>query len=149
MKDESRVLLARIGYAYLPTTQIEESINWYTKNLGLKLMSKFEDRGSLIGVLHYPHKNSIALVLVETKDDKALKIIRNGNEFPVMAMNSPNIGYTHEVLKENEVEVTDINILGNGEAKYFYFRDNEGNLLEVAWSMWDPEDEIKEDFFKD
>jgi len=31
---------------------------------------------------------------------------------------------------------------------YFYFRDNEGNLLEAAWSIWDQKDEIKEDFLK-
>ena len=30
------------------------------------------------------------------------------------------------------------------EAKYFYFRDNQGHLLEAAWSKWDPTDEYKE-----
>lgn len=42
--------------------------------------------------------------------------------------------------------VEDLHTLGNGEAKYFYFRDLEGNLLEAAWSIWDPVDEFKEDF---
>lgn len=45
---ENQVLFTRIGYLYLPTTDIQSSINWYTKNLGLKLINKFEDRGSLI-----------------------------------------------------------------------------------------------------
>lgn len=136
------MLLTRVGYCYLPTTKIDESIDWYTKNLRLKLSGKFEDRGSFIGVLHYPHKNAIAVVLVETKDDHPLKIIRNGREFPVLAMNCPDIVHTHSVLKENGVEVDEIHTLGAGEAKYFYFRDNEGNLLEAAWSIWDPQDEI-------
>lgn len=149
MKDKDKILFARVGYSYLPTTKIDDSINWYIKNLGLKLMSKFEDRGSLIGVLHYPHENAIAVVLIETENYNPLKITRNGNEFPVMAMNCPDIEYTHKVLKENGVEVTRINILGQGEAKYFYFKDNEGNLLEAAWSIWDQEDEIKKDFFED
>lgn len=140
------MLVTRIGYCYLPTTNIEESINWYLKNLGLKLMHKFEDRGSLIGVLHYPHKNSIAIVLVETKDYKPLEIIRNGNPFPLLAMNCTNIENTHKKLKENDIQVGDISVLGNDEAKYFYFRDNEGNLLEVAWSKWDVEDSIKDEF---
>lgn len=145
---ENQILFARIGYTYLPTTKIDDSINWYTKNLGLKLISKFEDRGSFIGVLHYPHKNAIALVLIETEDYKPLEIIRNGRKFPVMSMDCPDIEYTHKILKDNGVEVEDINILGNGEAKYFYFKDNEGNLLEAAWSIWDVKDEIKEDFFR-
>lgn len=146
---KNKVLFNRVGYSYLPTTKMDDSINWYTKNLGLKLINKFEDRGSLIAVLHYPHKNAIALVLIKTKNFKPLEIMRNDTEFPVIAMNCQNIEYTHKILKENGVEVDNINVLGKGDAKYFYFRDNEGNLLEAAWSIWDPEDEIKEDFFKD
>ncbi|MCX7747456.1 MAG: VOC family protein [Clostridia bacterium] len=141
MKDQ--ILFTRIGYSYLPTTKIEDSIQWYTENLGLKLINQFEDRGSNIGVLHYPHKNAIALVLIETQDYKPLKLIRNGIEFPVMAMSCLDIEYTHKKLKENQVEVQDIHVLGEGEAKYFYFKDNEGNLLEAAWSIWDLEDEFK------
>ncbi len=144
---ENQILFTRVGYSYLPTTKMEDSINWYTKNLRLKLMSQFEDRGSNIGVLQFPHKNAIAVVLIETQDYRPLEIIRNGTKFPVMAMNCPDIEYTHKILKENSIEVEDIKILGNGEAKYFYFKDNEGNLLEATWSKWDLEDEIKEDFF--
>jgi len=142
----NQILVTRIGYSYLPTTKIDESINWYVNNLGLKLMNKFEDRGSLIAVLHYPHKNSIALVLVDTKDYKPLEIMRNGSPFPLLAMNCPDIENIHKRLKENDIQIEDISILGNGEAKYFYFRDNEGNLLEAAWSKWDAEDDIKAGF---
>lgn len=146
---KNQVLFTRVGYSYLPTTKMEESIDWYTKNLGLKLVDKFEERGSLIGILHYPHKNAIAIVLIETESHKPLEIIRNGKKFPVMAMNCPDIEYTHKKLKENGVEVEDIHVLGKGEAKYFYFKDHEGNLLEAAWSIWDPEDTFKENFLKD
>lgn len=139
-------LFTRVGYNYLPTTDIDGSISWYTENLGLKLQTKFEERGSYIAALHYPHKNAIAVVLVETNDHKPLRIVRNGEEFPVMAMNCTDINKTYQHLKEKGVEVGDINVLGEGMAKYFYFRDNQGNLLEAAWSQWDPVDDIKEDF---
>lgn len=142
----NKLLFTRIGYTYLPTKNIDESITWYTKNLGLKLINKFEDRGSNIAVLHYPHVNAIALLLIETRDYNPLYIVRNGSKFPVMAMNCTDIEYTHKVLKDNKVEVSDIRTLGEQEAKYFYFKDNEGNLLEAAWSKWDPLDEFKEDF---
>ena len=65
---------------------------------------------------------------------------------PVMAMNCEDIEYTHDLLKSRGVEVTPIEDLGASEARYFYFKDDQGNLLEAAWSKWDPEDEIKESF---
>lgn len=136
----------RIGYVYVPTTNIEESIEWYTNNLSFKLMNKFQDRGSYLAVLHHPHRNSIALLLIETEDKQALEISRNGNSFPIMAINCPDIEYTHRYLKSQRVDVEELHTLGAGEARYFYFRDNQGNLLEAAWSIWDPKDEIKEDF---
>ncbi|GJM79013.1 hypothetical protein HMSSN139_15090 [Paenibacillus sp. HMSSN-139] len=37
---------SRIGYVYVPTSNIDESIRWYTDHLEFKLMNKFEDRGS-------------------------------------------------------------------------------------------------------
>ncbi|MFC5406441.1 VOC family protein [Cohnella soli] len=139
---------SRIGYVYVPTTQIDESIAWYTENLEFKLMNKFQDRGSYIAVLHHPHKNSIALLLIETKDKQELEITRNGNPFPIMAINCPDIEFTHKLLKDKGLIVEDLHTLGTGEAKYFYFRDNEGNLLEAAWSIWDSKYEYKEDFVK-
>lgn len=136
----------RIGYVYVPTTQIDESIAWYTEHLSFKLQSKFQDRGSFIAVLHHPHQNSIALLLIETTDKQALAITRNGKPYPIMALNCPDIEHTHQLLKGKGVQVEELHTLGNREAKYFYFRDNEGNLLEAAWSIWDPEDGVKEDF---
>lgn len=139
---------SRIGYVYVPTTKIDESITWYTENLEFKLTNKFQDRGSFIAVLHHPHKNSIVLLLIETKDKQPLEITRNGKPFPIMALNCPDIEFTHKLLMDKGLDVEDLHTLGKGEAKYFYFRDNEGNLLEAAWSIWDPKDEIKEEFLK-
>ncbi|MCJ8013265.1 VOC family protein [Paenibacillus sp. KQZ6P-2] len=136
----------RIGYVYVPTCRIEESITWYTEHLDFKLMDKFEDRGSQIGVLHHPHLNSIALLLIETRDRQTLEISRNGKPFPIMALNCADIEYTYNKLKCAGIEVEELCTLGDGEAKYFYFRDPEGNLLEAAWSKWDSQDEIKENF---
>jgi catechol 2,3-dioxygenase-like lactoylglutathione lyase family enzyme len=142
----TKFAFSRVGYVYVPTTKIDESIAWYTKHLDFKLINKFQDRGSNIAVLHHPYKNSIALLLIETKDKQPLEIKRNGKPFPIMAINCPDIEYTHNLLKDKGVKTEELNTLGAGEAKYFYFRDNEGNLLEAAWSIWDPKDEIKEEF---
>ncbi|WP_407268578.1 VOC family protein [Radiobacillus sp. PE A8.2] len=139
-------LFTRVGYNYIPTTAIDESINWYKENLGLKFINKFQDRGSHIAVFHYPHQHAIATVLIETTDKAPFELLRNGQPFPVMALNCVDIDYTHQQMKEKGIKVDTIKPLGNGEAKYFYFRDNQGNLLEAAWSIWDTKDDIKEDF---
>ncbi len=136
----------RIGYVYVPTSNIDESIAWYTTHLDFKLMNKFQDRGSYLAVLHHPHKHAIALLLIETEDTNRLEIIRNGQPFPIMAINCTDIESTHADLRNKGVAVEELHTLGSGEAKYFYFRDNQGNLLEAAWSIWDLVDEIKEDF---
>lgn len=143
---KKNILFTRVGYHYVPTTNLSQSIDWYINHLGLKLISRFEDRGSDIAVMHYPHKNAIALLLVETNDYKPLSLSRNGLAYPILAMNCPDIEYTYEFMKEKGVKVDKLQTLGAGEAKYFYFEDNQGNLLEAAWSKWDPTDEMKEDF---
>ncbi|MBD2869413.1 VOC family protein [Paenibacillus arenilitoris] len=136
----------RIGYVYAPTTAIDRSVEWYTNHLSFKLIDKFQDRGSYLAVLHHPHQHSIALLLIETEDRKPLEIARNGAPFPIMALNCPNIEHTHSELAGKGVDVGELRILGGGEAKYFYFRDDQGNLLEAAWSIWDPKDTVKEGY---
>lgn len=124
------LLFTRVGYAYLPTTSIEASVSWYVNHLELKLVNQFEDRGSRIAVLRYPHKQAIAVVLIETTESKPLEINRNGTAFPVMAMNCPDIEYSYRKLKESGVTIVkELSSLGAGEARYFYFRDNEGHLF--------------------
>lgn len=137
----------RIGYVYVPTSNVEASIAWYAKHLNFKLMNKFEDRGSMLAVLHHPHRHSIALLLIETDQPHRLEINRNGKPFPIMAINCTDIEQTHQQFRAAQLDVEELHTLGKGEAKYFYFRDNEGNLLEAAWSIWDMEDELKDNFF--
>ena len=143
---ERKHTFSSIGYVYVPTSDIDGSIAWYTRHLNFKLMNKFPDRGSNIAVLHHPHKHAIALLLVETQDQARLEISRNGHPYPIMAINCPDIEYTHRTMRENGVAVEDLQVHGTGEAKYFYFRDDQGNLLEAAWSIWDLQDEYKEDW---
>lgn len=144
-----QIPFTQIGYVYLPTTDIQASIDWYVCNFRLKLIDTFTDRGSLIAILHYPHKHAIALVLIQTDQHQPLQILRNGTKFPIMAINCPDIAETHKLLSANGVAVGELITLGNGEAKYFYFEDNQGNLLEAAWSMWDAKDDLKQKFYQE
>lgn len=148
-KDKPAFKFSRIGYVYVPTSDIDASVDWYTRHLSFKLMNQFPDRGSTLAVLHHPHTHSIALLLVETRDDARLEISRNGQPYPIMAIQCPDIDITHRRLQADGVAVEPLHTLGAGEAKYFYFRDDQGNLLEAAWSIWDPVDTYKEDFRED
>jgi len=145
---EAAFKFSRVGYVYVPSTSIDASIEWYTRHLEFRLLDKFQDRGSHLAVLHHPHQHAIALLLVETRDRKPLEIIRNGASFPIMALNCPDIEYTHRQLTMEGVETGPLTPIGNGEARYFYFRDLDGNMLEAAWSIWDPKDEYKKEFLE-
>src|ERR1700730_8206015 len=102
------IAFTRIGYVYIPTTNIDESIAWYTENLEFKLINKFQDRGSYLAVLHHPHKHSIALILIETNDKLPLEISRNGKPFPIMAINCPDIEYTYSYLKDKGIKMDEL-----------------------------------------
>lgn len=141
-----KYVINRIGYNYIPTRDIDASIEWYINHLNLKLMSKFVNRGSCIGVLHFPHTHSIALVLIETNDDHPLYIKRNHDAFPIMSMNCSDIDYTYNQLKSMGCKIDEIQSLGEGEAKYFFLEDLDGNLIEIAWSIWDTVDSYKEEY---
>ncbi|MFK7692768.1 VOC family protein [Paenibacillus sp. HJGM_3] len=146
---ENKFKFSRIGYVYVPATRIDESIEWYTRHLDFRLIDKFHEQGSYLAVLHHPHQHSIALLLVETAEHKPLAIARNGTSFPIMALNCPDIEFTHRRLSEDGINPEPLMSIGDGgEAKYFFFRDPDGNLLEAAWSIWDPQDDYKEDFLR-
>lgn len=142
-----QLLFTKVGYVYLPTNDMEKSILWYTENLGLELKEKFKDQGSFIAVLNYPYKDSVDIILVETVDQRPLEIMRNGSKHSVLSMNCLDIEHTHKLLKEKGVAVENIQTVGEDKIKYFYFKDDQGNLLEASWSKQytiDDLDDIKE-----
>lgn len=127
-----------IGHVYIPTTNIDDAVSWYEDNLGLILGDRFYDRGSLIAILKFFTNSKIAIILVETKDQKPLNINRNDRLFPVLSIYSKDIEKSHAYMVDHGIKVTSITTQGDNEAKYFYFYDLDGNLLEIAWSIWDP-----------
>lgn len=149
---ETAPIVHRIGYMYLPTNNIDASIRWYTEKLGFTLRNRFEDgdgakkkdgSGSTIAVLHLPGKLAAPLLLIETDDRKPAHHLKNGHSFPVAALNCADLENLHRKLQEDGTETSEITELGRGEARYFTFRDPDGNLLEAAWSIWDPEEDRK------
>lgn len=134
-------LFSRIGYVYVPVKNLEKAVQWYENVLGLERKAQFVDRkeynGSQVAVFHLRGLRKVALLLFETENERVGQYERNGLPFPIFAMNCINIEETYRNLQEKDVKVEEIVTLGDNEAKYFYFWDIDGNMLEAAWSVWD------------
>ncbi|AKL96996.1 lactoylglutathione lyase [Clostridium aceticum] len=132
-----KFLFSKIGYIYLPVKNIDKSVEWYESNLGMKVkIPKFkDDLDTYVVVLSIEY--GIPLLLFETNDKNHGHFLRHGQSFQRFAINCRDIDYTHKTLKNKGVEVTDIIVRGEGQAKYFLFKDIDKNLIEAAWSIWD------------
>lgn len=130
------ILFNRIGYTYLPTSNIDKAIQWYVDKLGFTLKSpKFRDGASDVAVLTLPDGYAVVL-LVETTNETRACFDRNGESFQTLALTCPDLPYAHETLKNKDVDVSEI-FVRSEEAKYFIIKDPDGNLIEAAWSIWD------------
>lgn len=134
-------MFTRLGFTYLPVTDLRQSISWYQTMLGAEFKHMFIDRPdyarSRVAVLHFPASDTTALLLFEAEDDNLHHFQRRGKKFPLFALGCKDIEATHQYLKSQGVAVEEIHTLGDNEAKYFYFRDLCGNYIEASWSIWD------------
>lgn len=83
-----------------------------------------------------PPEGNVVLLLVETKDDTSADFLRDGRPYQTVTLNCPDLEYTHQTLKEKDVEVTEI-VTGGEHAKYFIFADPSGNHIKATCSIWD------------
>lgn len=133
----NKSLFSRVGYVYLPVKDIDKSVEWYQANLGISVkIPKFkDDLNTYIVVLNL--ENEVPILLFETNENNQGHFFRYKRPFQRFAINCTDIEHTHKVLKDRGVEVTDIIVRGENQAKYFLFKDIDGNLIEAAWSIWD------------
>ncbi|MFA9456852.1 VOC family protein [Halalkalibacter sp. AB-rgal2] len=133
---ESPSLFSRVGYVYMPTTNMDESIRWYEEKLGFTLKGpKFRDGSSNVAVLMLPGGNTVVL-LVEVDDQTIEDFTSNDKTVPTLALTCPDLQSTHHMLQERGVDVSEI-IVRSEDAKYFIIKDPSGNVIEAAWSIWD------------
>ncbi|MCK0471049.1 VOC family protein [Halalkalibacter sp. APA_J-10(15)] len=132
---ESPSLFSRVGYVYMPTTNMDESIRWYEENLGFTLEgNKFRDGSNDfdVAVLMLPEGNTVVL-LVEIHNQS---FENQDKTVPTLALTCPDLQSTHHMLQERGVDVSEI-IVRSEDAKYFIIKDPSGNVIEAAWSIWD------------
>lgn len=105
---------------FLRVSSIEKAIEWYSRVLECKtIWHNNEGSYAAIDVLGLP------ITFVEKKDNTELPYVHAPFNIYV-----DNIEEAHGYLKEHEVEVGEIEKLYNAE--WFWFKDMDGNRLEVC-----------------
>lgn len=127
-------IVPRIATIEIPVTNIKASIKWYKKVLGIKVAHESD----YDAMLHLQGGNRIGvptLYLVQTESTEKLSFKNTNTNIihSVIDFYVPDLKRYHSFLKEQEVEVTDINYIPGLEDKGgFGFKDPDGNLLSAC-----------------
>jgi hypothetical protein len=130
-------ILNRIDCNFIPVVNILESIDWYVSKLGCKFMWHDGGYAALNVTLNNPNEGQgnielgqAMITLVQADEVKPLYFIFDGRKHPIINFYSKDIFYTYQTLKENGVEVSQIN--DYGPLKGMDFVDNNGHLMGVC-----------------
>lgn len=112
-------IFQRIDTVFVPTKDIEKSLNWYVEILG-----GIADWKSERGEYQCVKFGDTSITLFLTNDQNYFRPRRSSFNFYV-----PNAEIAYEYLRTNGVRVDEVKEYG---AKYFEFFDVDGNCLEVC-----------------
>ncbi|KOR90243.1 VOC family protein [Paenibacillus solani] len=130
-------ILSRIDCNFIPVKNISESIDWYVNKLGCKFMWHDGGYAALNVTMNQPKEGQGNIVLgqamitlVQADEIVPLTFSFDHRKHPVINFYTSDIYYTHSQLKENGVEVSEINEYG--PLKGMDFVDLNGHLLGVC-----------------
>ncbi|MGV3466781.1 MAG: sigma-70 family RNA polymerase sigma factor [Heyndrickxia sp.] len=127
-------IVPRIATIEIPVTNIKASIDWYQQVLGVKVAHKSD----YDAMLHLQGGNRIGvptLYLVQTESMERLSFKNTNTNIihSIIDFYVPDLERYHSFLKEQGVEVAEINFLPGMEGKGgFGFKDPDGNLLSAC-----------------
>jgi len=117
------------------TSDIEKSINFYTKLIGLKLQGRRQipQNNAEIAFLQDPQaKGSVLELTYYRKQKKFLQPDYEDRLFDHLAFNVEDMQKTIETLRENDVTITDEPYtLGPGGSTIAFIEDPDGTLIEL------------------
>ncbi|WP_152655523.1 VOC family protein [Oceanobacillus sp. CFH 90083] len=125
--------LLRVGTAYIPVTNVEQSAEWYINKLGAALSYKDEDKA----ILNLANQSFFLVKSSERQNSNFTDIYgeeRFSLTFEVDGLAS--LQALHEELIANEVRVGEIENRGH-TGRNFVFYDLNGNKFDV-WSELSP-----------
>jgi hypothetical protein len=130
-------ILNRIDCNFVPVDNILESIEWYVSKLGCKFIWHDGGYAALNITLNNPKEGQgnvelgqAMITLVQADEVKPLHFTFDGRKHPIINFYSKDIFYTHQTLKDNGVEVSQINDYGS--LKGMDFVDINGHLMGIC-----------------
>jgi RNA polymerase sigma factor (sigma-70 family) len=126
-------IVPRIATIEIPVSNIQQSINWYGKKLGIKAVHQDEKTamlhlqgGSRIGV------PTIYLVQTDEKVRLSFKNSNTGIDHSIIDFYIQDLERFHSLLKQEGVKVTELNFFPGSNMGGFGFEDPDGNLLSAT-----------------
>jgi catechol 2,3-dioxygenase-like lactoylglutathione lyase family enzyme len=136
-KKQMNDILSRIDCNFIPVKNISESIEWYVNKLGCKFMWHDGEYAALNVTLNDPVEGQGNIVLgqamitlVQVNEVIPLSFLYEDRKHPILNFYAKDILFTHKALKENGVQVSEIN--DYGQVKGMDFIDNNGHILGVC-----------------
>jgi len=111
----------KIGRVFVPVTDIDRAIQWYSKLLGLPITTT--SHGGTIYDLQMAGETGLIL-------DATKKGVQNSSQ-PLFFFLTEDIQAAHDFLERNEVEILS-QIEDIGSVSFLIFKDPDNNLLMVC-----------------
>ncbi|WP_345290152.1 VOC family protein, partial [Streptomyces gulbargensis] len=126
-------IVPRIATIEIPVSNVEQSVAWYSKILGIKAVHQDEHAAMLH--LQGPSRIGVpTLYLVQTDDSSRLhfKNTNTGVIHSTIDFFIQDLERFHSYLKQEGVKVTDLNFFPGSTKGGFGFEDPDGNLLSAT-----------------
>lgn len=124
--------ISKIATVEVPVTDLKQSIQWYTRVLGLKI----HHQGEKDAMLLFSETGTATIYLVETSEKSRLSFYNTntGVTHSVIDFYTPNLKGFYEYLTDQNVEVGTYNAdLEDTESNGgFGFKDPDGNMLSAC-----------------
>ncbi|WP_152393039.1 VOC family protein [Paenibacillus guangzhouensis] len=123
-------IVKEINCIYIPTTDTEESAQWYVHNLGLELMRSVHENQAQLRIT-----SGQAIFLIKTPEKTNLNYIQiGGTEQCALTLEVNDFHGLSSRMKNNGAKVSEIEDNG-GCGLNFYAYDPDGNKLDI-WGGW-------------
>jgi len=138
-----RVVPAKFAHAVLATKQFQPMLDWYTTVLQAEIA---HSNGMLAFITYDDEHHRIAIAAVPGLEDKPCHSVGLDH----LAYTYANLGdliYTYERLKR--AGITPVATINHGPTTSLYYRDPDGNRVELQVDNFDTTEELKEFFHTD
>ncbi|HEX7064604.1 MAG TPA: VOC family protein [Bacillales bacterium] len=119
-------LFERVGTVRIPVRDIQKSVDWYTKKLGMQVLHKAKGQVEL-----QVCGRETVLILTAANPFEPVDYLYRKGMVTHFNFNTLDAELAHMMLKDKEIVVTDI--LDADFLKCFAFQDLDGNVLSVCY----------------